>query len=328
MHEPANGLVYAICYPILAAVGIPGNIMAIVILSRGKCGLSKCITCYLVAMAVADLLVVLTSVLLNRIIAVYFPAGFLSITPVCALKSVLVYAAKDSSVWLTVAFTFDRYVAICCQKLKNKYCTERMAGGVVGTVFALSSLRNIPWYFALEPLYFINNVPWYCNFKFSFYKTPPWIAFSYLTHILTPFVPLILILLLNAITVRFILVTSRVRKALRGKNCVEGGSDPEMENRRKSIILLLTISGSFVLLWMTFTVHYLYFRITNSYTYTGNNDPLYVLQEAGYLLLLLSCCTNTCIYAVIQTKFREEFKHSVKYPFTLMSKLVNGNILF
>ncbi|XP_067874792.1 probable G-protein coupled receptor 139 [Heterodontus francisci] len=300
----------------------PGNIMAIVILSRGKCGLSKGITCYLVGMSVADLLVVLTSVMLNRIIAVYFPDSFLSITPVCALKSSLVYAAKDSSVWLTVAFTFDRYVAICCQKLKHKYCSKQTARGVVGTVYLLNCLRNIPLYFVLEPLYISNNIPWYCKVKSSFYTALLWIAFSHFTYIFTPLVPLILILLFNALTVRSILVASRARIALRSKKYSEDENDPEMENRRKSIILLLSISGSSVLLWMTFTVHYLYFRTANTYSYIGYNDPLYILEETGYLLLLLSCCTNTCIYAVIQNKFREEFKYLLKYPLRLFFKLL------
>ncbi|XP_067883545.1 probable G-protein coupled receptor 139 [Heterodontus francisci] len=288
--------------------------MAIVILSRGNCGLSKCITCYLVAMAVADLLVVLTSVLMNRIIILYFPASFLSITPVCTLKSLLVHTAKDSSVWLTVTFTFDRYVAICCQKLKSRYCSIQTARGIVVAVYALSCLRNIPWYFTIEPLYIINNVPWYCNVKSDYYTTAPWLAFSHLSKILTPLLPLVLILLLNALTVRSIIVANRVRRRLRGKKYGEDENNPEMENRRKSIILLVTISGSFVLLWMTFTVHYLYFRIANAYTVS--KDTFYSFQEAGYMLLLLSCCTNTCIYAVTQKKFREEFKHALKYPLT------------
>ncbi|XP_067831296.1 probable G-protein coupled receptor 139 [Heptranchias perlo] len=321
MHEPVTDQVYLIFYPVLGAVGIPVNLVAIVILSRGKCGLSKCITYYLVAMAVADLLVVLTSVVLSRIIGVYFPASFLSITPLCRLKTALIYATKDSSVWLTVAFTFDRYVAICCQKLKNKYCTERTAAVVIETVFALSCLRNIPWYFAFISLYTIDNVPWYCTFKSSFYTSSAWRAFSYLNHILTPFVPLILISLFNLLTVKHILVANRIRKALLGKKNGEKENDSEMENRRKSIILLLTISGSFILLWMTFAVHYLYHRMTNTYNYSGSDDPVYILQEAGYMLLLLSCCTNTCIYAVTQTKFREELKNLAKYPLMLIAKL-------
>uniref|UniRef100_UPI00398E50F1 probable G-protein coupled receptor 139 n=1 Tax=Pristiophorus japonicus TaxID=55135 RepID=UPI00398E50F1 len=314
MHEPVSGPVYAIYYPMLAALGIPVNMVAITILSRRKCGLSKCITYYLVAMAAADLVVVITGVILNRIIDIYFPGSYLLLTPVCRTKTAIVYATRDISVWLTVAFTFDRFIAICCQKLKDKYCTKETATAIVGTVLALSCLKNIPWYFVYDPLYIFNNLPWYCRIRSVFYTSSLWLAFSFFDCIATPFLPFFIILLLNALTVRYILVASRVRRTLRGNPGSEHNPDPEMENRRKSIILLFSISGNFILLWLTYTIHYLYYRITNTYSYTGYSDPVYILQETGYMLLLLSCCTNTFIYAVTQSKFREEFMKMVKYP--------------
>ncbi|XP_059836462.1 probable G-protein coupled receptor 139 [Hypanus sabinus] len=297
--------------------GATVNVVAVVILSRGNCGLSGRITSFLVSMALADLVVVLTSVVLNRIIGVYFPAGFLSITPLCKLKTFLVYSAKDISVWLTVAFTFDRFVAICCRKIRNNFCIEK-AEAVISIVFVLSCLRNIPWCFALEPLFFVDSTPWYCVFKLNYYSSAPWRAFSFLNHILTPFVPLILILFFNVLTVRHIAVASRIRKALLGKKIGEAENDSEVENRRKSVILLLSISGSSILLWMTFVVHYLYLRIANVYNYTGNDDPVYILQEAGYMLLLLSCCINTFIYTVTQARFRKELKNLLKYPLNII----------
>ncbi|XP_067874800.1 probable G-protein coupled receptor 139 [Heterodontus francisci] len=290
------------------------NLVAIVILSRGKCGLSKCITYYLVSMAAADLLAVITAVILNQIIDIYFPGNYLSLTPVCQIKTALSYLSNDLSVWFTVAFTFDRFIAICCQKLKAKYCTKETAAAIIGMVLILSCLQNIPWYFAYEPLYISNGLPWYCRFRSIFYTSPLWRAFSYFDSIATPFLPFFIILLLNALTVRYILVASRVRKALKGNTSSANNPDPEMQNRKKSIILLFSISANFILLWLTFTIHYVYYRITNNYSYTGYDDPVYIFQETGYMLLLLSCCTNTFIYAVTQSKFREELKKMVTYP--------------
>ncbi|XP_072123007.1 probable G-protein coupled receptor 139 [Mobula birostris] len=298
------------------------NIAAIVILSRGKCGLSKCISYYLVGMAASDLLVVITGVILNRIVGTYFPGSIMSMTPICSFKIVLIYASRDISVWLTVAFTFDRFVAICCGKLKTRYCTEKVASAVVWTVFTLGCLQNIPWYFKFEPLYIINETSWYCHTKATFYTAPLWIIYSAFNCIATPFLPFFLIMLLNIVTVRIIVVASEARKSLRRHN----NKDPEMENRKKSIVLLFAISGSFVLLWMTFIIHFLHYRITNTLTYTGYDDPVFILQEVGYMLLLLSCCTNTCIYAVTQQKFREELKTSLKYPFKqIIAFLKNRN---
>ncbi|XP_067835360.1 probable G-protein coupled receptor 139 [Heptranchias perlo] len=301
---------------------ISANVMTIVILSRGKCGLSKCVTRYLVAMAAADLLVIINDVILFRIKEYYFPNNFLFLTPVCSFQTALNHAVSDISVWLTVAFTFDRFITICCQKLRTKYCTEKTAVVVIGTLCALFCSKNIPWYFAFEPYIILENVPWGCIVKPDFYPSAAWVAFTWIHRCLTPLLPIFLILLLNSLTVGNILVASRVRRRLRGSKSDANHNDPEMENRRKSIILLFAISGNFILLWMTYVLFFLSVRITNRYYRTGFNDPMFNADQTSYMLQLLSCCTNTCIYAVTQTKFREELKNGVKYPLKLIFKLV------
>ncbi|XP_048456424.1 probable G-protein coupled receptor 139 [Rhincodon typus] len=311
-----------IYYPVLAFLGIFVNLVSILILTRGKCGLSRCITLYLVAMAVADVLVIWTDVILFTVIPFHFPGTYLETTPAYSVLLVLVSTATDFSVWFTVTFTIDRFVTICCKKLKIKYCTEKTAVIIIITVSVLFSLKNIPWYFAYEHEYVIDNVSWGASLSLIFYTTDAWVAFDFLSIILTPFLPFILILLLNALTVRHILVASRVRRKLLDHSKSENHTDQEMESRRKSIILLFTISGSFILLWLTNVVYFLYWRIVNIYDYTDPNDPAYVTEQSGYMLQLLSTCTNTCIYAVTQTKFRQQLKSAVKYPFTVIGKLL------
>ncbi|XP_048380813.1 probable G-protein coupled receptor 139 isoform X1 [Stegostoma tigrinum] len=314
MHGPANGPFYAIYYPVLAAVGVPANSVAIVILSRGRCGLSLCISYYLLAIAVTDFLVIITAVILNRIGGIYFRYSVLSTTPGCTVSSVLVYATRDGSVWLTVAFTIDRFVAICCQRLKTRYCNEKTALQIIVVVCALSFLKNVPFFFTYQPLYIIENVPWFCDIIASFYISPFWQTYLWLDRILTPFLPFFFIMLLNALTVRHILVASRARKRLRGD---QKHGDPEMVNRKKSIVLLFAISFSFLLLWVTYVGHFFYVQITGEAYFTGLdfNDPQYIFQETTNMLQLLSSCTNIFIYAVTQTKFREELKYLVMYPF-------------
>ncbi|XP_067869842.1 neuropeptides capa receptor-like [Heterodontus francisci] len=326
MHGSPKGLVFAIYYPILAAIGVPANLAVIVILSRGRCGLSRCITYYLVSMAVMDLLLIINAVILNRIAGIYFPFTSLSITPVCSLRLALIYAMIDGSAWLMVAFTFDRFVAICSQKLKTKHCTKKTAARVIGTVCTLSFLKNICLYFIYEPLYIINNVPWFCGIKLIYYMSPAWAAFDWSLVILTPCLPFILILLLNALTVRHILVASRARRRLRAQSNGENRSDPEMEKRRKSIILLFAISGSFILLYLFYFITIFYVQIANATYYSGSNfsESTFLLEENGYMLQFLSSCINPFIYAGTQSKFRQELKNGVKYPLNLIVNLVKS----
>ncbi|XP_059499760.1 probable G-protein coupled receptor 139 [Stegostoma tigrinum] len=323
MHAPGNGPAFAIYYSLLAAFGVLANLATIVILSRGRCGLSKCITQYLISMAVTDFLVIIAAVILSRLRVIYFPANFLSTTPGCSVIIVFSCASRDSSVWLTVAFTFDRYLAICCPELKTKYCTEKTAVVVITVVCMMCCLKNIPFYFIYEPMYMIDKVPWYCSIKASNYISIAWRVYDWLDRILTPCLPFVLILLLNVLTVRHILLASRVRRRLRAERNGKNQGDSEMESRRKSIVLLFAISGSFLLLWLTYVVNFLFVQISGSNYSIGSNanDPKFILQECGYMLQLLSSCTNTCIYAGTQTKFRRELKDAFKLFFNLIAKL-------
>uniref|UniRef100_UPI00398E4825 probable G-protein coupled receptor 139 n=1 Tax=Pristiophorus japonicus TaxID=55135 RepID=UPI00398E4825 len=310
-----------IFYVILAVTALPVNLMAIVILSQRDCGLSTCITRYLVAMAVTDLLGVITEVILNQINSYFFPICFLDITTVCKVTTILRRTSIDCSVWLTVTLSFDRYVAICCQTLKAKYCTKKTTAVVIATTCILLCLKNIPWYYTYEPGDKIDNVPYFCYTKTSYFTEPGWVGFDWFDTVLTPLLPFTLILLLNALTVRHILVASRVRQGLRGQCKGENRSDPEMESRRKSVILLFTISGSFILLWLLYVIEFFYYIITKTYDYS-HNDSLYIFEQVKFMLRNLNCCTNTFVYVVTQTKFREQFKNVVKYPVTLIVQLI------
>ncbi|XP_048379770.1 probable G-protein coupled receptor 139 [Stegostoma tigrinum] len=312
-------------YLVLALIGIPVNLLAIIILSQGKCGLSACISRYLVAMAAADQLVIITEVILKRISSYYFPGSFLQVTLVCSIIKVLRRASIDNSVWLTVTFSFDRFIAICCQKLKTNYCTNKNAAVVIATTCSLLCLKNIPYYFTYKPKEIINNVPWFCDIKSSFYTNAAWLVFDWFDTILTPLLPFAIIMLLNALTVRHILVANQIRKGLRGKSKGHNQNDPEMESRRKSVILLFAISGSFVLLWLLYVLEFFYYIITKS-NGPKDNDSLYIFEQVGYILRSLSCCTNTFIYGVTQTKFREQFKKVTKRPLTLLVELINNKI--
>ncbi|XP_038640528.1 probable G-protein coupled receptor 139 [Scyliorhinus canicula] len=311
----------SVYYPILAIAGIPVNLITITILRRKNCGLSKCVSFYLVAMAVADLLVVIFDLVMRHIPIVYREYfRFLFSVRVCNIHAVLLYAATDCSVWFTVTFTFDRFVAICCPKLKSKYCTEKTAAVVLGTVTVLGSLKNLFWYFMLTGWYWLENFPWFCGYAVDAVLNPFWVTIEFLHNILTPCVPFLLILLLNVFTIRHILVTSRARKRLLDQSSGESLKDPEMESRRKSIILLFVISANFILLWSTLMVYSIWIRMD----YLGFEliDLDWIVMELGFMLQLLSCCTNTAIYAMTQTLFREHLKNVLKYPFAQFIKFI------
>ncbi|XP_055486971.1 probable G-protein coupled receptor 139 [Leucoraja erinacea] len=275
-------------------------------------------------MAASDLLVGITDPFLRRTIQFHFPYSLLNITPVCAATEVLVFATTAVSVWLTVAFTFDRFVAICCEKLKTRYCTERTAAVIIGAVSVLGCLENVPLWFKYDSANEFDNLPWDCSVKSTYYTSSAWVAYNVTHRVLTPCIPFFLILLLNVLTARRIVAASRVRRGLRGRSNGENDKDPEMENRRKSIVLLFSITASFMLLWGPQAIFFIFTGIAKvgvDYTPTGY---YYITEVTSVFLQLLSTCTNTCIYVVTQSKFRAELMNAVKFPVGVIRALGNN----
>ncbi|XP_041038114.1 probable G-protein coupled receptor 139 [Carcharodon carcharias] len=301
-------------YQMLAIIRMLFLSLTILIISRGTCGLSKCVSHYLLAMASADLLVIILDLVLRHIpIVLRDQFRFLWLLRICNIHAVLLYAATDCSVWFTVTFTFDRFIAISFRTLKCRYCTEKTAAVVLGTVSVLSLLKNLFWYFMFTRMYQLLNQPWFCFATLDVYLSMVWVTIEFVHYILTPCVPFVVILLLNVFTVRHILVSSRGRRRLWAQSSGEGLRDPEMESRRKSMILLFTISANFLLLWATIMVYSIWIRMHNLGYQSILLHPY--VQELGFMMQLLSCSTNSCIYALTLAKFREQLKHVLKCPF-------------
>ncbi|XP_078283876.1 putative G-protein coupled receptor 139 [Rhinoraja longicauda] len=295
-----------------------GNIVAIIVIGRGNCGLSRCITHYLVAMAAADLMAVFFNVAIYYIEGAIF-RGYTHTVP-CTLQRVMAYVSLDCSVWLTVAFPFDCFVAICCQGFKTRYCTVRIVRVAIAAVYVVSLLRNIPYYFAFYSYYI--DLPIGCLEMPEYFFHYGWLAFSWIRTFLTPLVPFFVIVLLNILIVRSIVVASRACSKLRAHAGGEKQEDPEMQSRRKSIILLFCVSGSFILLCLTDVCFFIYTHIANLHQVQSLANPRNIAISTADMLKILSSCTNTFIYVLTQSKARDELKNAIKYPFTICLKIV------
>uniref|UniRef100_UPI00398F6055 probable G-protein coupled receptor 139 n=1 Tax=Pristiophorus japonicus TaxID=55135 RepID=UPI00398F6055 len=296
-------------YPILVCIGVPG-----------KCGLSKGIARYMMAMAAGGLMVLFFNVIVSHIIKYNFPDSLLNYTYMCHFSAFMQGLSIQLSIWLTMSFTFDRFIAICCQNLKSTYCTERTATVVTIKVCVLNILINVPMFFRYEPNHIINNKPWGCRTVTGYFTLPAWKAYQWITNISSMFLPIPLLLLLNSLTARHILLASIARRALKSHSNEEIGSDPEMKSRRTSIILLFTISGSFIVLSALITVIHICVGVTEMVTFQGSNT-LYLAVKVTVLLMCMTSCRNTCIYAMTQRRFRAEMRNMLKYPYTLVINL-------
>uniref|UniRef100_UPI00398EAB60 probable G-protein coupled receptor 139 n=1 Tax=Pristiophorus japonicus TaxID=55135 RepID=UPI00398EAB60 len=297
-----------IFYPILALIGVPG-----------KCGLSIGIARYMMAMAVGDIMVLIFNVIVSQIIKFHFPDSLLNYTYVCRFSTFMQGLSIQLSIWFTMSFTFDRFIAIRCQKLKSTYCTERTATVVLITVCVLNIFINVPMFFRYASYHIVNKIPWGCRTVTGYFSLPAWKAHKWITNLSSTLLPIPLLLLLNSLTARHILLANRTRRALKRRSNGHSSSDPEIRSRRTSIILLFAISGSFFVLSAPITVIDICVGVTETVTFQGSNS-LYLAVRITFLLMCTTSCTNTCIYAMTQRRFRAEIKIVLKYPYTFIIK--------
>ncbi|XP_038644217.1 probable G-protein coupled receptor 139 [Scyliorhinus canicula] len=292
--------------------------MTILVLLRGKCGLSSCSTRYLLAMASGDLMFIIIEIGLRQLRVYYYPQSFLILTPVCSVIRALREAAVDLSVWFTVMFTFDRFVAICSLKLKATYCTNKTAVTVLATTTILFCLKNVPVYFKFKHGKIIDKVPWGCSLKKDYFTDIRWRSFAVLSMALTPMIPIALILILNALIFRRILMVNRARSSFKGQKNGDKVSDPEIESRKTTVILLFSISTSFIIMWSSHVLQLL--KVLKPLL---DFRQYQTFKSVAQMLRNLSCCANTFIYVVTQPKFREELKRMLKYPFTTIASYID-----
>ncbi|KAM4610591.1 putative G-protein coupled receptor 139 [Polymixia lowei] len=293
-------------YPVLAAVGIPSNIVTFLIIWRRNCMLSRSSTYYLMAISVADTLVLIFIVVLELTVKYHQQEPFWSHEPWCSLMDIFNYGAYNASTWLVVVFTVERFIAIHSWKIKTKVCTSKCAGWTILTVFLLSHVFAIPHYWSNVSVNKNNQTR--CIYKQE--------APSHFVHALVwaqtlqaYILPIPIILTLNGLTLRQISLSNRVQITTDVTSRVYRVTPLLRSKKRKSVVLLVTVSMSFVLLSLTRAITQIILRTTRLYHMDRNdyNLQINVAADIGTMLSLSNAAANMYLYACTQSKFRHEF---------------------
>ncbi len=292
--------------PLLTQICSSANTITFLIIWRRNCMLSKSSTFYLMAISVADNLVLIFIVVLELSVKYHQQEPFWSYEPWCNLRDIFNYGAYNASTWLVVVFTVERFIAIHTWKMKTKICTPRCAAWTITSVLLLSHLFAIPYYWSNASVYENNQTR--CVYKpeapSHFIHTLVW--FQTLQTYIFPF---LIILTLNWLTLRLISLSNRVHITADLTSRVNKVMPLLRSRKRKSVVLLVTVSMSFVLLSITRAITQIILRTTYMYTLDRNdyNLQINIAADIGTMLSLSNAAANMYLYVCTQTKFRQEF---------------------
>ncbi|XP_039927005.1 thyrotropin-releasing hormone receptor isoform X2 [Hirundo rustica] len=132
---------------LICGLGIVGNIMVVLVVLRTK-HMRTPTNCYLVSLAVADLMVLVAAGLPNITESLYrsWVYGYVG----CLCITYLQYLGINASSFSIAAFTIERYIAICHPIKAQLLCTFSRAKKIILFVWAFTSIYCMLWFFLLD----------------------------------------------------------------------------------------------------------------------------------------------------------------------------------
>ena len=304
--------------PVLLVLGTFGNIFSFIILARNMLKVST--YSYLAVLAIMDVLVLYVGLL--RMWIAQFTDDIQNMTNwLCKGVNYLGYVSSDSSVWLIIAVTIERFIAVCFPLKAPQMCNVRRARMVILLVIVIICLVNGHIIWTVELKYLRNNASFISlcepseDHTFLVKSIWPWVDAA-----IYSFVPFVIITLLNVLIIRQVLAARQQRNQLQELTVtskVNGivyktQAKRHCEGSRKLTCMLLAVSFTFLL--TTLPMNLLQIVAAIAGPKRGSDD--YDIGFARYtlartvveLLMYVNHTVNFFLYCATGRKFRRQFK--------------------
>jgi len=133
---------------LFSLLGVTGNILAIIVLTKRRMIMSSTNN-YLVALAIVDIAYLLLTLILNTLQNPCFTNTSLSEIVLTICRPIADFSS-NTSVWLTVTFTVERWVAITYPLQSRTWCTLYRARKIILSVMCASLICTLPSAFEMK----------------------------------------------------------------------------------------------------------------------------------------------------------------------------------
>uniref|UniRef100_A0A6J0TCS9 Thyrotropin-releasing hormone receptor n=1 Tax=Pogona vitticeps TaxID=103695 RepID=A0A6J0TCS9_9SAUR len=306
-------LVLGIC-----AVGIVGNVMVVLVVLTAR-DMRTPTNCYLVSLAVADLMVLVAAGLPNISDSlagtwIYGFAGCLGIT-------YFQYLGINASSCCITAFTVERYIALCHPMKAQRMCTMSRAKRIIAFIWILTSVYCLMWFFLVDTVV-SKSRQLECGYKVSRNLYLPIYLLDFTLFFITPlFLTTVLYGLIGRVLFRGSVlcqpttVPERCQEPTgRRKNSTtadparasSSGTRVSVSSRKQVTKMLAVVVILFALLWMPYRT----LVLVNSFVERPYLDRWFLLFCR--VCIYTNSAINPIIYNLMSRKFRLAFKNLCK----------------
>ncbi|XP_060596869.1 thyrotropin-releasing hormone receptor-like [Ruditapes philippinarum] len=285
---------------ILFLVGIVGNILVVIVVIRTR-SMRTPTNCYLMSLAIADCLVLMSATLPA------IPETFYQINEwpfgrvMCSLLVFLQYLGVDTSALSITAFTMERYIAICHPLRSQTMCTVKRAKRIIAVIWIFGILYCSPWLglTVLLQQQRKHTVVDVCQVRL---KREQYTAYYMTDLILFYIVPLLIAAVLYGLIARILFKTNISQESseviMNRKRCRKR----QVTARMQVVRMLAVIVFVFMTTWMPYRTMVVY----NSIAQKKYLDPWFLMfcRTMAYI----NSAINPILYNAMSVKFRRAFK--------------------
>ena len=295
-----------ICGTTVCCIGIICNILSVIVLTRRVMNSST--YSYLSALAVCDTMALFFTLILYSKDTKYPVKGELRWPPpVYVYLFPFVHPAaitfQVTSIWLTLAFTVDRYIMICHPFKAEKLCTVSRARKVIIGLFIFGIIFNIPRF--LEYKTDETMVPTYDNRG----ENRPVVAYtslgteklflklvhSYLYLIFVCGIPFVTLSVLNSFLIYAVHLSRKKGRQINAKE----------KKRNDTTVMLIGVVVIFLICQVPALIARMVYAI--DFTYATTSVPFHIINEVANFLVIINSAINIVPYYFFGKRFRKEF---------------------
>ena len=297
--------------PILLLVGTLGNLLSLLVLTQESMR-KLAVYNYLAVLSVADTLVLYSGVFVEWLRDLY---GYSISQPwLCKLNTVIRYTASQYSVWIIVAVTVERYIAIAHTLRAVGFCTRRKAAIVMLTLFMVLLTLNGHTLFTATVKHYDesttnttahqgNSIEYQCGFSNGTYIRDIWPWVDACFYSLLPFA---VILSLNILIIRSVHQSDRQRRTM-GSITSTDSNAAHRESEAKMTRILITISFVFLLTTLPVNIAWLVQRKGHlTFNEPCKSSDIFLAVVIGRMLMYTNHSINFFLYLFSGIKFREK----------------------
>ncbi|CAF3033879.1 unnamed protein product [Rotaria socialis] len=309
-------------WPIITFFGITGNILAVTVLTKRRM-IQSSTNNYLVALALVDTAYLILTLIINTLQNPCFTDTSLSEIFLTICRPIADFSS-NASVWLTVTFTVERWVAITYPLQSRRWCTINLARRIICGVLLASLICTLPSAFEVKLVRIVErkNVS-NTSICTSYIKAEPTVLgssllyhqiyFNFVTFAII-WIPLLLLLIFNTI----LIVSVRRSKQHDRQNCdgdqLRRHSRTNHTEQRKITIMLIAVVIVFTVCQIPQAIS---LTVQSFFPVFAQTPKVLIYNNFANCCVAINASINFLLYCFFSSRFRsicrENFKCLNKY---------------